>query len=625
LKIPIFPYFKYFPILFENIAKALALSLPLFLILTQQVHPLGLMFSRALVLYVVVIIIFIKRPLGLGTKKPWLRFVDYILVMLTIGVAIWSYFELDKMYECYGMAVPLYQIIIGTLATIIIFEATRRVAGPILPIMALMLIGYALYRGYSFPRIMAEVFSYDGIFGFAFAIAITVVFTFILLGSLLNQANFGTFLLKLGTSLVGGMSGGPAKVAIVSSSLFGTISGSAVANVAGTGTFTIPMMKKLGFEPNMAGAVEASASTGGLIMPPIMAAAAFLIAEILGVPYLEVAKSAILPAVAYYVCVFVSVDAYSKIKGMRGVPKSERPTIRESFKAGGHLLTVLIILIILLIRRMSPLRAAFVSLLPLFLISFLSRETRLTPKRVGAALKSCTEGMLIVASCCATVGSIIACIALTGLGSTIANAITSVGGDNLFLVLLLVMVVCIIFGLALPATASYLVVAAVVGPTLVMFGIVPMSAHLFMLYFAALSGITPPVAMAAYAAAAIAKGDLFKTALAACKITAIAFVIPFMFVYNPSMIFKGSTLGIPFVVLAYVIALPCSLAFGLWGHTGFRKATTIERIVYLGIATSIVYLTITHQVSLMSIIAIIGILFMVISYLIQRKRGGALS
>jgi len=573
--------------------KNIEIILPLFIVVNYNIYPFNLIFSRVFVLCAILILIFVKYPLDRNKDKPFLRYIDNILILSVIFIAIFSYFELNKFIRIAGMGTtPLYQMIIATYATFIIYESTRRVAGPILPAMSLILLGYAIHRGYSYSRIISEIFSYDGIFGLAFSLAVSVVFIFLLFGNLLNGAKFGDFLLKFGSALVGGTSGGPAKVAVISSGLFGSISGSAVANVVGTGTFTIPMMKKLGFSPTIAGAVEASASTGGQILPPIMAAAAFIMAEILMIPYLSVIKAAILPALAFYVCIYVSIDSYAKKIGIKGIPKKERPTIKDSMKEGGHLVIILFILIYLLFIRIEPLRAAFLTILFLFPLSYLNKKTRLNLTRTVDSLKQSTNGLLVVGSATATIGSIIACIALTGLGGKIANTIIGIGSGNLLLVLLLVMITCLLFGMALPTTASYLICVSIIAPTLIGLKIVPIAAHLFILYFAALSAITPPIALAAYVAAGIAESDMMKTAFQSVKLSLAAFFIPYILVYVPEMVLEGQRQSLFFIILFFVVVFPISLSWGIWGYTINRKSILLERLFYILISALLLLISI---------------------------------
>lgn len=594
--------------IFNELIKFIAVILPLFLVINYNFYPFSPIFTRVFTLSAIIILIIAKYPLSTKDKK-WsvLKYLDTILIISAIIMPIYCYFNLDNFINYLGIGTPLYQLVIATLFSLLVFESTRRIAGSVLPFMALILIGYAIYQGYNYSRIITEIFSYNGIFGFAYALAISVVFMFLLFGNLLNGANFGNFLLKFGNAVVGGMSGGPAKVAVFSSSLFGTLSGSAVANVVGTGTFTIPMMKKMGFSPTVAGAVEASASTGGLIMPPVMAAAAFIIAEILQMPYIEVAKAALLPALAYYVCIFASIDAYSKRLGLGGIPKNERSSLIESMKEGWHLSLVLGLLIFLLMRRIDPLRAAFLTSIALFPISFISKKTRLNFNRTIKSLITASDGLLVVASCTATVGSIIALISVTGLGGRIALFIVGMGAENVLLVLFLVMVVCIIFGMALPATASYLVLISIVGYTLNKLGVVPISAHLFVLYFAALSGITPPVALAAYAAASIADSPLFATAMNSVKFAIVAFIVPYMFVLTPAIVLVGDNPSLLYIISMYVLLLPITISWGLWGYTFFKRIFFLERTFYLVMGIAIIFSSLTKQYFGFPILIIWGI------------------
>ena len=583
-----------------KLTEYLSVIFVLFLIINFNFHPTDLIFSRVFVLSAIVIAIIVKFP-------SKIKYIDYILIILTILGTIFSYFYLYEFINFTGIGTPLYQIICATLFVFIVYESTRRLTGPILPIIALILIGYALYRGYPYARVITEIFSYDGMYGIAFSLAISVVFMFMLFGNILNQANFGNFILKFGNALVGGSSGGPAKIAVISSSLFGTISGSAVANVVGTGTFTIPMMKKMGFEPHIAGAVEAIASTGGLIMPPVMAAAAFLMAEILQVSYLQVCKAAILPAITFYVAVFVGVDAYSKKMGLKGLPKNERPSLIESLKEGGHLLLILFFLIFLLIKQISPMRSAFLSCVVLFPVSYIVKETKMNLKKTYHALVDTAGSLLVIGSCCATVGSIIACIAVTGLAGRIANYIVGLGGENIYLLIFFVMIVCLIFGLALPATASYLVLIAIVGPALTKV-INPMAAHLFILYYAALSGVTPPVAMAAYAAAGIAQANMFKTAFSSCKLGIAAFIVPYVFIKVPAMVMESNYPNILLILLCYVLAMPISLTWGIWGHNLIKKISYLERIFYLIIASLLIYTALINKFTYSFFITIVWLI-----------------
>jgi TRAP transporter 4TM/12TM fusion protein len=542
-----------------------------------------------------IIIVFLTKPLS--KKRSLFRYIDYMLIVLAIAVTIFAYFKLEEMIFLGGIHVPIYQVVFATLGVILLLEATRRVVGSVLPVLGVIFIVYSIYRSFPYERIIAEVFSYEGIFGLAYSIAISIVFFFLMFGSFLKQSGFSEFLLDLGRATVGGMSGGPAKVSVVSSSLFGTISGSAVANVVGTGTFTIPMMKKLGFEPEVAGAVEATASTGGQIMPPVMAAAAFIIAEVLQVPYINVAKSALLPAIAYYVGVYAFIDAYAKSRGLRGLPKHERPRVKDVFREGGHSLVALIVLVLLLAEGESAMRAAFLTTLLIVPVSFLRKKTMLTPRKILEALMDTTRELLMVALSCASVGIIIACIGLTGVGGLIARTLVMLGGSNVFALLALVAVTCLIFGMALPTTAAYIIVSAITVYALILAGITPMAAHLFILYWAALSGITPPVALAAYAGAGIAGSNMFKTSIIACYLAAPTYLVPFIFALHPQMFWMSSEFTLADIltgILQYVIIMPIALSWGIIGHDMFKRLTIVERILNLGVAAWLFYSGLTN-------------------------------
>jgi TRAP transporter 4TM/12TM fusion protein len=574
---------------------SLEIFIPILLVINFYVYPLPLEISRVLVLYLIVLLVFLTKPLSI--KRPLFRYVDYVLIVLAIAVAIFAYFKLTEMLFLGGIRVPTYQVVFATLGVILLLEATRRVVGLVLPVLGVIFVVYSLYRSYPYERIIVEVFSYDGIFGLAYSIAISVVFFFLMFGAFLKQSGFGEFLIDLGKATVGGMSGGPAKVSVVSSSLFGTISGSAVANVVGTGTFTIPMMKKLGFEAEVAGAVEAVASTGGQIMPPVMAAAAYIIAEVLQVPYISVAKSALLPAIAYYVGVYAFIDAYAKSRGLRGLPKHERPRVRDVLLEGGHSLVALIVLTFLLAVGQTPMRAAFLTTLLIIPVSFLRRKTALTPRKILEALMDATRELLMVALSCASVGVIVACIGLTGLGGQIARTLRVLGGNNVYALLALVAVTCLIFGMALPTTTAYIIASAITAHALILAGVTSMAAHLFILYWAVLSAITPPVALAAYAGAGIAGANMYKTAITACYLASSVYLIPFVYALHPQMFWISSEFNLADIltgILQYVITMPIALSWGIVGHDMFKRLTIVERILNLGVAAWLFYSGLTN-------------------------------
>lgn len=376
----------------------------------------------------------------------------------------------------------------------------------------------------------------EGIFGIPLGVSATFVFMFILFGSVLEQTGMGKFIIDLSMALAGWSTGGPAKVAVVSSGLMGSISGSSVANVCTTGMFTIPLMKSVGYKPHFAGAVEAVASTGGQIMPPVMGAAAFIMAQFMGVPYVQVALAAVVPALLYYFAVIVQVHFEASRLGFRGLPREQLPSVLRLLRQKGHLLIPLIGIVYFLIGGFTPLKAAYNGILISFVVSWLNKETRLTLPRLIAALESGARSALGVACACATVGIIVGTATLTGLGLRIASAIVTLAGGNLLLTLLFTMVACILLGAGLPTTANFIVTSTMAAPALFQLGVSPMAAYMFVLYFGIAADLSPPVALAAYAGAGIAGAEPMKTGVTAMKLALAGFIVPFIYVYNPILV-----------------------------------------------------------------------------------------
>ena len=362
------------------------------------------------------------------------------------------------------------------------------------------------------------------------------MFMFILFGSVLEKTGMGKFIIDLAMALAGWSTGGPAKVAVLSSGLMGTISGSSVANVCTTGMFTIPLMKSVGYKPYFAGAVEAVASTGGQIMPPVMGAGAFILAQFLGVPYIEVAIAAIVPALLYYFAVMVQVHFEATRLGLRGLPRHQLPQLMPLLKSQGFLLIPLIAIIYFLLAGYTPLKAAFNGIIVSYVLSFLNKETRLTPVRLKEAFEAGARGAIGVACACATVGIVVGMATLTGLGLRIAGAIVTLAGGKLLPTLLLTMCASILLGTGLPTTANFIVTSMMAAPALLQFGVPPMAAYMFVFYFGIAADLSPPVALAAYAGAGIAGADPMRTGFTAFKLALAGFLIPYIYVYNPMLL-----------------------------------------------------------------------------------------
>jgi TRAP transporter 4TM/12TM fusion protein len=421
----------------------------------------------------------------------------------------------------------------------IILEATRRVLGWALPITAFVFLAYALNTQVTFPVLMEQVYlSTEGIFGSTLGVSASYVMLFVLFGAFMERSGTGQLFMDFSMSLTGHQAGGPGKVAVVSSSLFGTVSGSAVANVMVDGPITIPLMKRTGFRPPFAAAVEAVASTGGQLMPPIMGAAAFVMAEFLVVPYAQIAMWAIVPALLYYLAVFAAVHFEAKRYKLAGVPRSQLPRFTNVMLVRGHLfIPILIVLSGLILGYSAPLcaLAGALSCLPL---AMLRRSTRagISWRTVLEALEEGAKNTLAVAVACATAGIVIACVTITGLGIVFTQLVVALSQESLILALVLTAMAGIVLGMGMPTTPAYIMMVALLVPAVIKLGAVTPAAHMFAFYFAILSAITPPVALAVFAAASLAKANMWSSGFAAMRAAAPAYIVPFMFVYEPMLL-----------------------------------------------------------------------------------------
>ena len=496
---------------------------------------------------------------------------DIILALGVAAVAIYILRDIDAFLLRMDLVASPTDIVMGAICTVIVLEGCRRLTGPSLPAIALITILYALFgkylpglighKGYSFTRVIKTIFSQQGIFGMPIGVSANTVFLFLLFGAFLNVCGADLIFRDLSTALAGRKRGGPAKIAIIASAIFGTISGSSVANVVSTGTFTIPMMKRCGYRPVFAGAVEAVASTGGQIMPPIMGAAAFLMAEYMGVTYGQVTLWAILPAVLYFGGIFISVHLEAKKLGLKGIPRSELPRFKYLIR-NVYLLLPLVFLIWMVTANIRSLQfSAAIAILISIAVSLVGtirdasaevKETKtgsvagITAKKTGRmileSLEAGGKGSITVAVACAMAGMIAGCITVTGLASKLISGVIAISSAipnptlSLLLALFLTMLCCIVLGMGVPTTANYCIMASTCAPILITLGIPKVAAHFFVFYFGIVADITPPVALAAYAGSAIAKSDPMKTGINATKLAIAAFIVPYIFAMNPSML-----------------------------------------------------------------------------------------
>jgi TRAP transporter 4TM/12TM fusion protein len=538
----------------NTIITSLSILLVLFHIITAGFIILPAFLQRAIHLTLVSVIAFMLYPAGKKEEEPF-PWWNWLLLAGALAGGLYVIIFNNEIMFSQGM-VTLEMAVFGWVIILLVIELTRRCAGGALTIITAVAVLYPLlgrflpgligHRGYGFGRVASTMsLSMEGIFGVPLGVSAEYIVLFIFLASILNQCGMGKYLLKLALSVTGRLTGGPAKTAVMASSLFGTISGSSVANVVGTGTFTIPMMIKQGFPPYIAGAVEAVASTGGQIMPPIMGAAAFIMAQILGVPYVEVMIAAVIPALLYYTSVFMSIHFHALRLKIRPLEASQVPSLAATLREGWHYLIPLIVLIVLLvIIRYTVTYAVLWAILAAFVVTVFRPESRITWARFKIACVDTGKNVLTVAAACAAAGLVIGSINLTGIGFKMFSLIMGITGGILVLVLLFSMLGSMVMGMGVPTTAAYIVVAVTCAPVLIDFKVSPMGAHMFVFYFACLSAITPPVALAAYAAAGIAGGSPMRVGWNAVGLGISSFLVPFIFVYNPELLGEGSLFNV---------------------------------------------------------------------------------
>ena len=541
-------------------------------------------------LAMIVFIGFLTYPVKKGHVKvnsmPW-----YDIVLMLIGTGCFLYFAFNALPIIkLATRIQTHHVIIGAIGILILIELCRRCVGvPILCVLGALLV-YTFYNQLSYNPSLYQAlknvvyklfYTTNGVIGTPINVCYTYIVLFIIFGAFLERTGIANFFIAFANRLAGWSAGGPAKVAVISSALCGMVSGSSVGNTVTTGSVTIPMMKKTGYHPDFAGAVEAAASTGGQIMPPIMGAAAFLMAEYMDLPYATVAVKAILPAVLYFTGIFIAVHLEAKKLGLKGLSKDEMPKWADLGKKI-YLLAPLVLLVWLVSSGAKTMQfSAAVSILAAVIVGFLNKDERLTFKKIFEALEAGAKGAITVAVACAIAGMIAGCITVTGLASILINAIVQLAGSATFIGLILTMVCCIVLGMGVPTTANYCIMASTCAPILIRMGFPLVAAHFFVFYFGIVADITPPVALAAYAGSAIAKGNPMKTGINATKLAIAAFIVPYIFAYSPAMLFVNvtSVWEVIQIVLSALLGI-FGVAAGLEGFV-LRKMNWLYRIVYL--------------------------------------------
>lgn len=542
-------------------------------------------------LAMIVFIGFLTYPVKKGHVKvnsmPW-----YDIILMLVGASCFLYFAFNALPIIkLATRIQTHHVIIGAIGILVLIELCRRCVGvPILCVLGALLI-YTFYNQLSYnpslyqalKNIVYKLFyTTNGVIGTPVNVCYTYIVLFIIFGAFLERTGIANFFIALANRLAGWSAGGPAKVAVISSALCGMVSGSSVGNTVTTGSVTIPMMKKTGYHPDFAGAVEAAASTGGQIMPPIMGAAAFLMAEYMDLPYATVAVKAILPAVLYFTGIFISVHLEAKKLGLKGLSKDEMP--KWSFLLRKiYLLAPLVLLVWLVSSGAKTMQfSAAVSILAAVIVGFLNKDERLTFKKIFEALEAGAKGAITVGVACAIAGMIAGCITVTGLASILINTIVQLAGSATFIGLILTMVCCIVLGMGVPTTANYCIMASTCAPILIKMGFPLVAAHFFVFYFGIVADITPPVALAAYAGSAIAKGNPMKTGINATKLAIAAFIVPYIFAYSPAMLFVNvtSVWAVIQIVLSALLGI-FGVAAGLEGFM-LRKMNLLFRLICIG-------------------------------------------
>ncbi len=567
----------------------IAIALVLFHTVTAGFTMLTAFLQRGIHLTFVLVLSFLMIPLRKKTVKKT-SLLDWILAFLSLAVGLYiTIFYEDILYRM-GILTTT-DIIVGWIIILLVLEQARRATGNVLVIIAGLSVLYPLlgnhipgilgHRGYGLDRVASQMaMSLEGIFSAPLGVSAEYIVLFIFLSSLLGQCGMGEYLLKLALSVAGRFTGGPAKTAVLASSLFGTISGSAVANVAGTGTFTIPMMIKQGFPRHLAGAVEATASTGGQLMPPIMGAAAFIMAQILGVSYVTVLGAAIIPAILYYWSVFMGIHFQAAKYKMKPLAPEDTPPFFKTLKEGIHFLVPLVLLVILLVVvRYTITKAIFYTIVATYIVTFLNPNTRITLDKFKGACLDAAKNVITVAGACAAAGLVVGSITMTGIGFKMFSLIMALSGGIFIVALIITMAASTIMGMGIPTTAAYIIVAVTAAPALMDMGISPLAAHLFVFYFAVLSAITPPVALAAFAAGGIAGESPMKIGWTAVGLTISAYVVPFAFVYNTALLGSAPIFDIIKVSITAIIGVTAVAA--AWTDFLVARLGIIQRLLFV--------------------------------------------
>lgn len=586
---------------------------------------------RSLHVSMILALCFVMYPFGKKSDYKRISWLDGLFIVLSTGVVLYVWIDYLGVVERAGMP-NTADFVAATLLVVLVLEAARRSAGWALPALSLIFIAYGLFgreipgifghRGYTWMQLSNHFFANtEGIYGTSVSVAASYIFLFILFGAVMGKSGMGVFFNDLAMALAGHTRGGPAKVAVLSSGLLGSINGSAVANVVTTGAFTIPLMKKTGYSKDFAGAVEATSSVGGQLLPPVMGAAAFIMAEILSIPYSVIIVHAAIPALLYYLGIIIQVQLRAGKTNLVGLPRDHLPRVRNVMKDKGHLLIpIALLLYLLLFSGTTVVFSAVITITATIIVAAFKQSTRMSFRDICDAFAEGATQTVAVAIACACVGIIIGVISKTGFGLTMANTIITLGGKSLVVTLVFTMVTCMILGMGVPSIPAYIITATVAAPALAKLGIPTISAHLFAFYYAMFANLTPPVALAAFAAAGVSGGDPMRTGFAAVKLAIAGFIVPFMFVYSPQLMLidTGFLEGLRVTISACIGVFMISVA--VEGHL-FTRVNTVLRLLSAGGALALIDSGLNSDLT--GIVALI--LLLASQYFLAKRRRPAMS
>ncbi len=574
------------------LVSLLGVTMVIFYLYAAGVQPFSDQYHRGVYVLLTYVMIFISFPFWSRSSHNRPTTVDIFLALASIFVVGYWMVEFESLNYRMGAETQM-DIWVSIVGIILSLEVSRRVLGWSITIVgaSFLIYGYfgpympgpIAHRGFDVERLASFIFlTQDGVFGVMANVLVTYVIIFIFFGSFLQQSGVGRFFIDWPMALAGKSLGGPAKVAVIASGFFGSVSGSAIANTVSTGSFTIPLMKRAGFRPHVAGAIEPAASIGGMFMPPIMGAGGFLMAEMTGTPYVTIMAIAVFPALLYFLSVFVMIHFEAKKLNIRGIDLEGQPKAMEVFKKHWFKAMPLVIIVLMMMFGYSPGMAAFWATISCVFISWADKEYRMGPREIWRAMVVGSRNTLVIGATVGVIGIIVGTISLTGIGLKFSDLIISFSGGNLLVAIILIAIASLVLGMGVPVTASYLIVAVLAVPALSELGVSLIAAHMIVYWFSQNSNVTPPVCVAAYAGAAIAGSDPWKTGWTALKFSKLIYVVPFLFAYEPAMVLDGS---VQEIIMVYFAATIGTIAFSAWSMFYLLRKTTIAEWIIFGIGT----------------------------------------